>query len=206
MSDLSLGRRSVLCVEDDPESRMLLAAILPDHTLVFALNAFEAIRCMNARAFHGYVLDYWLPDWSGPALCREIRKTDPHGPIVFCTAAARESDMKRALRAGANAYLCKPVDPDLLRSKLRAFLSIAEMESLRAKVEEEHAVQIELERRLDHARSRSEAAKDLAAASVERTAKAKAYRAFIEARGTRAHFESWWPHVYQSARANSQAS
>jgi DNA-binding response OmpR family regulator len=154
--------------------------------------------------FHGYVLDYWLPDWWGPALCREIRKLDPHGPIVFCTAAVRDSDRQRALRAGANAYLRKPVKAEELRSTLRGCLTVAEMESLRAKVEEERAVQNELERRLHQAHSRMETAKELVASSIERTARAKAYKAFIEARGTRAHFENWWPHVFQRARAEHE--
>jgi CheY-like chemotaxis protein len=202
MSDLSLGRRSILCIEDDAESRTILQEILADHRLVFACSAFEALRRVNAEFFHGYVLDYWLPDWSGPSLCREIRKIDPHAPIVFCTAAVRDADRNRALRAGASAYLCKPIEPEVLRSKLRTFLTLAEMESLRAKIEEEHAVQSELQRRLSHVQSRVDTAKELVASSIERTAKAKAYKAFIEARGTRAHFENWWPHVYQSARAN----
>jgi DNA-binding response OmpR family regulator len=202
MSDLSLGRRSILCIEDDAESINILQEVLADQRLLVVRNAFEALRQMNTEFFHGYVLDYWLPDWSGPALCREIRKSDPHAPIIFCTAAARDTDRARAMRAGANAYLCKPLDPEVLRSKLRAFLTLAEMESLRAKVEEEHAVQDELERRLRDAHSRIEVAKELVASSIERTARNKAYKAFIDARGSRAHFESWWPHVFQSARAN----
>src|ERR1700709_2022031 len=134
--DRNFARRSVLCVEPGTESRMILEEVLPDHELVFVSSAFEALSAVNKRGFHGYVLDYWLPDWSGPALCREIRKSDPHAPIIFCTAAARDTDRARAMRAGANAYLCKPLDPEVLRSKLRAFLTLAEMASLRAKVEE----------------------------------------------------------------------
>ena len=202
MSDLSLPRRKVLVVEDDPEARTLLQDVLCDYTLVFAPNAFEAIRHVNGGAFHAYILDYWLPDWSGPSLCREIRKSDPHAPIIFCSGAAREQDQARAMRAGASAYLAKPIDPKALRAKLGAFLSLAEIESLRAKVEAERAVQDELERRLDHALAVTEHAKGLADASVERTARNKAYRAFMDARGTRAHFESWWPQVFQSVRAN----
>jgi CheY-like chemotaxis protein len=206
MTDMSIGRRTILCVDDDPESRLLLERILESDRLVFAANAFEAIRCVNAQAFHAYVLDFWLPDWSGPQLCREIRKTDPHAPIVFCTAAARDADKGRAMRAGADAYLCKPIDPAVLRSKLSALLALAEQESLRARVEEERAVQDELQRRMSQLVSRVDAAKELAAASVERTARAKAFKAFVEARGTRGHFESWWPNVFQTARANQEVS
>jgi DNA-binding response OmpR family regulator len=202
MADLNLNRRCVLVVDDDTEFRAVIEEILSDHSLVFAKNAFEAIRHVNTSTFHAYVLDYWLPDWSGAALCREIRKSDPHAPIVFCMAAARDQDRSRAIRAGASAYLCKPIDPQMLRAKLGAFISLSELESLRAKVDEERAVQDELERRFSQVIAQTEHAKTLAASSIERTARAKAYKAFMEARGTRAHFESWWPQVFQSARAN----
>jgi DNA-binding response OmpR family regulator len=205
VTDIALSRRTVLVVDDDLEFRGLLEEILSDHSLVFARNAFEAIRHVNASSFHAYILDYWLPDWSGPALCREIRKSDPHAPIVFCTAAARDQDQARAMRAGASAYLCKPLDPKTLRAKLGAFISLCEMESLRAKIEEERAVQEELERRLDSVVAQTDHARALAATSIERTARSKAYKAFIDARGTRAHFDSWWPQVFQSVRANRDA-
>jgi DNA-binding response OmpR family regulator len=187
-------------VDDDPETRELLTHVLSDHEIVFAQNAFEALRNVNSRGFHGYLLDYWLPDWSGPALCREIRKIDPHGPIVFCTAAARDNDRARAMRAGANAYLCKPVAPDVLRSKLRAFLTLSEMESMQARIEEQRVVQEELQRRLSNVRAHMATAQALMDASIERTARARAYKAFIDARGTRAHFEGWWTQVFESAR------
>jgi DNA-binding response OmpR family regulator len=205
MTQTEFGRRSILCVEDDPESRTLLTHVLSDHEIVFAQNAFEALRNVNSRGFHGYLLDYWLPDWSGPSLCREIRRIDPHGPIVFCTAAARENDRARAMRAGANAYLCKPVDPDLLRSKLRAFFTHAEIESMHARIEEQRVVQEELQRRLSDVRAHMETAQALRDASIERTARARAYKAFIDAHGTRAHFEGWWPQLFESARTARHA-
>jgi CheY-like chemotaxis protein len=205
MTQETIGRRSILCVDDDPRTRELLAHVLSDHEIVFAQNAFEALRNVTGRGFHGYLLDYWLPDWSGPALCREIRRIDPHGPIVFCTAAARDNDRARAMRAGANAYLCKPIDADLLRSKLRAFFTLSEMESMRAKVEEQLAVQEELQRRLSNVRAYMETARALRDASIERTARARAYKAFIDAHGTRAHFEGWWPQVFESARTEQHA-
>jgi DNA-binding response OmpR family regulator len=205
MSTGETRRGSILCVDDDPETRALFAQILDEYDVVCVQNAFEALRNVNGRSFHGYVLDYWLPDWSGPSLCRELRKTDPHAPIIFCTAAARDNDCARAMRAGANAYLCKPIDPTVLRSKMRAFLSLSEMESLQAKIEEERVIQEELERRLADARAHIDNAQTLIASSIERTARTKAYKAFMEARGTRAHFESWWPNVFESARASQRA-
>jgi DNA-binding response OmpR family regulator len=205
MTHLEPGRKSVLCVDEDPETRALLKLAMPDFDVVFVSNAFEAIRAINSRAFDGYVLDYWLPDWAGPALCRDIRKLDPHAPIVFCTSAARDQDRARALRAGANAYLVKPIDPQEFRARLRGLISLADAESLHAKIAEEEAIQDELQRRVVHLRQRVEAAERLSAQSFERIARITAYKAFMDSRGTRAHFERWWPQVFQSAEANHSA-
>jgi DNA-binding response OmpR family regulator len=205
MTNLEPGRKSMLCVDEDADTRALLKLAMPGFEIVFVSNAFEAISAINSRAFDGYVLDYWLPDWAGPALCRDIRKLDPHAPIVFCTSAARDQDRGRALRAGANAYLVKPIDPQELRSKLRGLISLADAESLHAKIAEEEAIQDELQRRVEHLRLRVDAANRLSAQSFERIARIKAYKAFMGSRGTRAHFDRWWPQVFQSAQANHAA-
>jgi CheY-like chemotaxis protein len=205
MINLDSARKSVLCVDEDTESRALLQHALPDFELVYVSSAFEAIREMNARAFDGYVLDYWLSDWAGPGLCRDIRKIDPHAPIVFCAGAARDQDRDRALRAGANAYLVKPIDSKELRSKFCKLLYLADAGSLHAKIAEEEAIQDELQRRVAHLRERAEAASRVSAQSFERIARIKAYKAFMQDRGTRAHFERWWPQVFQSAQLNHPA-
>jgi DNA-binding response OmpR family regulator len=194
--------RTILCATDDLESTEIFRRALSDFEVVSATSAFEALRAINSRAFDAYLLDYWLPDWNGCSLCEPIRKLDPHGPIVFCTTANRETERARALRAGANAYLIKPIDPVMLRSRIRTLLTLADSESLRAKFEEECAVQEELDRRLAQVGQRVDRAKQLTVSAVERTARSKALLAFFRAHGTRAHFERWWPNVFSSVRAN----
>ena len=202
METTALPEFSVLCADAHAESREWLEEVLGGFELTFAPTGFEALRQINARSFDAYVLDYWLPDLSGTSLCREIRKVDPHAPIVFCSSATREQEQLRALRAGASAYLCKPCGPDALNSRLRAFLTVSDVKSLRARVAEEAAVQDELERRRADALERGVAASALAAASIERTARARAYRAYIDAQGSRARFDGWWSNVFHSATAN----
>lgn len=191
--------RTILCVDGDVESRETLEAILSDYELVFARNAFEALRSVNRRSFHAYILEHWVADWSGVALCREIRKSDRQSPIVFVTGAARDSDRLKAMRAGATDYLCKPVDPTLLRAKLQALTTLAEMESVQAKVAEQRAVQEELDRRMADVRAHLASASALLASSIERTARTRARKAFIGAHGTPAFFEAWWADVYGDA-------
>jgi DNA-binding response OmpR family regulator len=204
MSNESLLRRSVLCVENEPEDRGLLEVVLADYEVTFARNAFEALRQLNVRSFDAYVVDYWLPDWNGPSLCREIRKIDAHGPVVFYSAAAGDQNRGRALRAGATAYLVKPVEPNELRGKLRALLALADSESLRARVEEEHAISEEISRRIKVIDDSVERARVLNNQALERVARIKAYQAFVERHGTRAHFERWWPQLFDTARANQR--
>jgi len=186
----------ILCVGADTPTRQLLDYALPESNLSVVGSAFEALRAINERPYDAYMVECWLPDLTGAALCRDIRKADPHAPILFFTDAGREVEQARGLRAGASAYICKPLDPDVLRSTIKSLLSRALVESLNARVEEERAIQSELQRQLAHVQARLESASQLKAASVERIARARAYKAFMEARGTRARFESWWPQLF----------
>jgi len=198
----AVSRRSILCIEKDVAARAVLSHALREYEVVFTSDAFETIRSMNGRAFDAYIIDFWLPDWSGPQLCRAIRDTDPHCPVIFCTAAEADLSRQRAMRAGASVYLCKPVNAELLQSKLSALVARVDSMSLRAKAHMEDAVAAELTRwgpRLS-ADSRSN---EVTAQALQRTARARAQKAFIAAGGTRAHFERWWPHVFGSARANN---
>jgi DNA-binding response OmpR family regulator len=197
----ALTRRAILCIEKDGAKRAMLNEALPGYELVFTSNAFETIRSMNARAFDGYIVDFWLPDWSGPQLCRAIRALDPHCPVIFCTAADSELSRQRAMRAGASAYFLEPVNTEALRDRMNSLLSGVDAASLGAKAHMERAVETELVR---WAPRLAEESNDggLAAQSLERTARARAHKAFLAAGGTRAHFERWWPHIFGSARAN----
>src|SRR5687768_5450016 len=138
--DLKLRNRAILCVQTDAAAREALVGMLNDYECITASNAYEALRNFNARPFDAYVLDYWLPDWSGPSLCREIRKGDPNSPVIFYTDASNEQDRQRALRAGASAYLWKPLEAESLRSSLDSLFRRSDVESLLAKNSAERAV------------------------------------------------------------------
>jgi len=203
MSDAA-PRRSILCIEKEAAARAALARTLSDYDVVFIGDAFETIRNMNAASFDAYIIDFWLPDWSGPQLCRAIRESDPHCPIIFCTAADSDLSRQRAMRAGATAYLCKPVSFVDLKTRVDALVARADAASLRAKADMEQAVESEIARWEPRLSAASQDGKDVICQSMERTARARAQKAFLSTGGTRAHFERWWPHIFGSARANSR--
>lgn len=196
-------RASILCVESDTLARERLAAFLTEYDCSFACTAYQALTQLHTRGFDAYVLDYWMPDWSGPLLCREIRKLDPHGPVVFCTEAVSEVHRGKVLRAGASAYLLKPIDSNVLRAELRALLEFAGSESLRATSQAERALREELSRRGVAAVNPEGTARALArlgpaGSSIERTAHARTQQTFIDSGGTRMQFERWWAHAREA--------
>jgi CheY-like chemotaxis protein len=187
---------TILCVDDEAEPCELSELLLSEYKFVRANNAYEALKNINRTPFDCYLLDYWLPDMSGVQLCRDIRKEDPHVPIVFCSAAARDLDRDRAIRAGASAYICKPVNPEALRSKVAALMQLSDRARERALMGARRPLRDELARRaaldplfLDHA-----------AVAVERVARRKALQAFLEHGGTRAAFERGWGDLWLGER------
>ena len=107
---LSDPRRYVLCVDDDEDTRVMLTTLLR-----FALieakavrTAAQALSSIQTERFHMYLMDARLPEIDGFELCRRIRGFDQDTPILFFSGAAFESDKKRGIEAGANAYVTKP--------------------------------------------------------------------------------------------------
>jgi CheY-like chemotaxis protein len=117
------NRKRILLVEDYEDSRDLATLTLTEYTLTCAHNFNEGLRLARQGGFDLYILDNWLPDKSGVELCRAIREFDPHTPILFYSAAAYKKDVQEGLRAGAQAYLVKPVIPNELRRTVAQLIS-----------------------------------------------------------------------------------
>lgn len=106
-SDLS---PTVLCVDDDEDSREMLGLLLK-HWQIEAKTvgtATQALSLAQAEHFDLYLLDTQLPDLDGFELCRRMRSVDPQTPILFFSGAAYESDKQKGIQAGASAYVAKP--------------------------------------------------------------------------------------------------
>jgi DNA-binding response OmpR family regulator len=82
------------------------------------------------------LLDSRLPDVDGFDLCRRIRDFDPGTPILFFSGAAYETDKKRGIEAGANAYVIKP-DFDGLLGTIKQFVSRAESAAVQTRADRE---------------------------------------------------------------------
>ena len=198
------ARRSILCVDDYEKDRELLRPVLGSFDVTFTRNADEALRAFNAGAFDAYVLEYWLTDWTGHALCRELRKSDPNAPVIFYTRAAAEPYRGKVMRAGATAFLEKSeIEPAVLVGYLDNLLRTADMANLAARVAMERAMADEIERRMADAPAAMTREKLLTNSALARSLREKMMRTFFERQGTKAYFDRTWPHLLASARAEA---
>jgi DNA-binding response OmpR family regulator len=77
---------NVLCIDADDESRLLVAEILYEHEVDFALTADDAVQLAHCRAYDLYFLDPAVPGFDEMDVIRELRRFDSNVPLVICTA------------------------------------------------------------------------------------------------------------------------
>lgn len=104
----------ILCTEDDADTRDLLILTLEfaGYDVKSVDSAEEAIDLLTKEKFGLCLLDSWLPGISGVEICEKIRQFDAKTPVLFYSGAGFPADKERALKAGAQGYLVKPVEAD----------------------------------------------------------------------------------------------
>src|SRR3954463_7631125 len=126
---LGVAEARALVVEDDADSRRLIAACLHrlGRQVQEAATAAEASALLERNAPDLICLELWLPDFDGFELCERIRSTPrlTDVPILVITALSRPSDRLRAHAAGADALLLKPFRMEALGEVVRELLALS---------------------------------------------------------------------------------
>jgi two-component system, sensor histidine kinase and response regulator len=139
---------SILLVDDKIENLVALESILdsPDYRLVRAQNAEEALLALLAGEFAVIVLDVMMPGMDGIELAQMVRarKKTQHVPILLLTAHAPDS-MMAGYAAGAVDFLTKPIQFQVLRSKVAIFADL--FRHRHALAESNRALEAEIEER-----------------------------------------------------------
>jgi len=111
----ALAGVSVLVVDDEPDARQLLRRVLVDShaDVALAASAAEALELVERLRPDVIVSDIGMPETDGYDLIRRVRAvyTARQIPAAALTAFARTEDRKRALLAGFQTHIAKPVDP-----------------------------------------------------------------------------------------------
>ncbi|HEV8544871.1 MAG TPA: response regulator, partial [Candidatus Limnocylindrales bacterium] len=126
-SNRALAGRKALIVDDDIRNIFALTAILEGHemNIASAETGRDAIDLLNELDDVDVVLmDIMMPEMDGFETTRAIRANPRFSdlPIIAVTAKAMKGDREKCIDAGASDYLSKPVDPEELVAKLRAWL------------------------------------------------------------------------------------
>lgn len=120
---------NILLVDDEARNLDVLESVLqiPDYNLVRALTAERALRLLLDGEFAVIVLDIQMPEMTGIELANLIkqRKRTQDIPIIFLTAYFQEDkDVLQGYGTGAVDYLTKPINPQILRSKIAVFTDL----------------------------------------------------------------------------------
>jgi two-component system invasion response regulator UvrY len=117
----------VLLIDDHPVVRKgvarILSAALPGVTLGEADNAGQGLTQLRTAQWDAIVLDLTLPDHPGMVLLRQLRRKHPDIPVIVLTMHAADQFARRALQAGAVAYITKGSDPSELVVAVKTVLS-----------------------------------------------------------------------------------
>jgi hypothetical protein len=125
LRSMDFSRLVVLLVEDDADSRALTSRVLSDlgATVVEAMNAEAAMRCVVASRPSILISDIGMADLDGYQLLGKLRDAGYDAatlPAIALTAFSRMEDRAKALAAGFQDHLVKPLDPHLLVARVAA--------------------------------------------------------------------------------------
>lgn len=113
----------VLLIDDDPDLALMLRTLLKgqDFQICAEFNGEDGIEACNKARPDVVILDLLMPGMDGWEVCEKIREFSDV-PILILSALGSPGSVARALDAGADDYLIKPVHASLLASRLRTLV------------------------------------------------------------------------------------
>lgn len=113
----------ILLIDDDPDFSTMLRSLLGgrDFEVRAAFSGEEGIEACRDSNFDVIILDLLMPEMDGWEVCERIR-TFSDVPVMILSALGAPASVARALDAGADDYLIKPVHASLLASRLNALV------------------------------------------------------------------------------------
>ena len=117
-----MKNKNILLVEDDLNFGTLLNDFLNLHSyhVVLAKNGIEGLEKFKNSSFDLCILDVMLPFKDGFSLAKDIREIDKDIPMFFLTAKTLKDDVLRGYKIGADDYLTKPFDSEILLFKIKS--------------------------------------------------------------------------------------
>lgn len=114
----------ILLCEDDTNLGMVLKNYLElnDYDVVLERDGRLGLAAFQREKFDLCLLDVMMPNMDGFALAEAIRDVDPDVPLFFLSAKTMKDDVIQGYKLGADDYITKPFDSDVLLMKIKAIL------------------------------------------------------------------------------------
>ncbi|MBF0422904.1 MAG: response regulator [Magnetococcales bacterium] len=123
----ALAGRTILVADDDPRNLYVITAALERNgaRVVSAMNGKKALHVLGSEVIDLVLMDIMMPEMNGYQSIEAIRADDKLKtiPIIALTAKAMKTDREKCLAAGADDYISKPVDYDVLINMVKAWSS-----------------------------------------------------------------------------------
>jgi two-component system cell cycle response regulator DivK len=119
---------TILYIEDNPDNMLLVQRALESrgYKLLKAANGVDGISMAEGNMIDLILLDINLPDIDGYEVARRLRKSSKselaYLPIIAVTANALKGDAERALEAGCDVYMSKPINIRELWARIEAYV------------------------------------------------------------------------------------
>ncbi len=116
--------KKILLVEDDPNFGTILKDYLTinNYDVTHARNGMEGFEKFKRTDYDLCILDVMMPYKDGFTLAKEIKDKNKEVPIIFLTAKSLKEDVLRGYQVGADDYLNKPFDSEVLLMKIKAIM------------------------------------------------------------------------------------
>ncbi|MBT7492063.1 MAG: response regulator transcription factor [Bacteroidetes bacterium] len=117
-------KNRVFLLEDDPNFGAVMKSYLEmnSYLVYWVKDGNAALKEFKERNYDLCILDVMLPNVDGFTIASSIRKIDSKTPIIFLTAKSMKADIVKGFKLGADDYITKPFDSDLLLLKIKAIL------------------------------------------------------------------------------------
>lgn len=118
-------RVSILIVEDNPELLAFLSETFArSYNVYTATNGKDALKITSEYAVDIVVSDVMMPEMDGIELCNRLKNdlTTSHIPVILLTAKSDEQSTMLGFQSGAEAYVAKPFDPQILELRVKNIL------------------------------------------------------------------------------------
>jgi len=114
----------ILIVEDNEKNLYLMKFILEKngHETISAVNGEDGVAAATQGEADIVLMDIQLPDIDGLQAVRRIRASGSDVPIIAVTSYAMAGDREKALDAGCNGYITKPINPRTIIAEVEKYL------------------------------------------------------------------------------------